>query len=138
LQIHSRELLAFAVLGTLAFAVEDQIYARLIVPRLPDVPRVPLWWWLGESAAPLLVFLAAGWFGASAQRVVLLCVAAFLPWFALSSLYAWLVDVPIGHDVWVGDPAFWFGTGIQLGFWLLVACGAAAGRWALRRVSIAA
>ena len=55
------KLLAMATFLSLALmASHFLIYKPLIVPRLPVLHEVPLWWWLGTFAPQLIVFLVFG------------------------------------------------------------------------------
>jgi hypothetical protein len=111
----------FAVLGTIAFGAERLLYEALIVPRLSTVPKVPLWWWIGEVLPPVLVFLYTGWCGRSLMTTLALSLAAFLPWLAARALSSLITGRPVGHDLWVTDPQFWIGAILQFGLWLIVA-----------------
>ncbi len=116
-----RTIALLAVLGTIAFGTERLIYEVLIVPRLSTVPKVPLWWWMGEFTPPVLVFLYAGWRGGSINATLVLSLAAFLPSLTARVLSSAITGRPVGHDLWVTDREFWIGVVLQFVFWFVTA-----------------
>jgi hypothetical protein len=127
-------LIVFALAGVTAFFAEAQIYQQLIVPQLPELDRVPLWWWFGSFLPPIVVFLFAGWHGRTVVRAVAFAAAAFLPARVAIITYAAFADVPIGHDLWVGDLAFWSSTVLEFVFWLLIGLAGVGARKTVHRM----
>lgn len=96
-----------AALILLAYVVSELIYWHGVVPRLPQVHRVPLTWWLGVYAPFGLAALAAGAFLSSRRDILRhACVAAVVP---ATAPVAWSVmtGTSLGHDTELVDLVRW-------------------------------
>lgn len=115
-----------AAAGLLASATSALIYWQLIVPQLPRLLAVPLWWW-GFMLLPVgLVIVWAGYQARSLSQVLASAGAIVLPWVGAQAVYGLITGRPVGHDVWVTDLWYWLAVALQV-----VVCGVAVGLMAV-------
>ena len=132
-----RRVVISALTGYATAAVSGLVlYERIMVPLLPTVTAVPLWWW-GLAASPL--WLGALYLGSRAASIrelagVSLAAAfgshAYLYWASVTNRPG-LVNQPLAET---GPFVFW--TEALFGYWLLLALPFAsgyAGRLLLKR-----
>ena len=56
---------------TVAFITTALAYDRFIVPLLPTVDSVPIWWWAICISPVIIVAIASGWWAGHVLRVIL-------------------------------------------------------------------
>jgi hypothetical protein len=120
MSLDRRNIAVAATGGIVGFAVEALVYSLLVVPRLPTIQSVPLWWWFGVVAAPTAVFLVVGYVSRSARELILLTVTAFLPWQIGRIVWSLSTGHPLMHDIWATDVHFWVSLIIEYVVWLFV------------------
>ena len=111
-----------AVAGAVAAAVSGLLlYEGIIVPLLPTVRSVPMWWW-GLAASPLwIAALCLGWHGRSIREVVAVSFAAqlgshaYLYWASITNRPG-LSNQPLAEAA----PVIFWTVGLVL-HWLLLA-----------------
>jgi hypothetical protein len=106
-----KRLVALAAGSLAAFGLSGWLYQSLIVPRLPEIPSVPLWWWVATYLPVILIIAAAGIAATSLSKVPLYSSSVFVPPMVVEVTRGLVTDAPVMHDVWVQDWGYW---GIQL------------------------
>jgi len=103
----ARVSLVAAIGGALAYSSQAVIYSSFIVPRLPEWPSVPLYWWVLRFSPVVFLLVAIALLAPRASTVVGWSSAAFLPWQVFWAVYAAILDKPVGHDLRVADSSYW-------------------------------
>jgi len=82
--------------------VSYQLYQSAIVPRLPAVRSVPLWWWLAAGAPIAAAALTVGWCARSGRELVGAALAGACGW-ALYAQWARFTSQPGFRNQSLGD-----------------------------------
>ena len=111
-----------STVALIASATSALVYWQLIVPQLPGMHSVPLWWWALMLLPVGLVVVWAGHRSRSFSEVLASAPAIVLPWVLVEVVYSLITGRPVAHDVWATDPSYWFGVVLYL-----VICGVGVG-----------
>jgi hypothetical protein len=91
--------------------VSAAFYEYLIVPRLPSVPSVPIWWWAVAGLPVIIAGLVFGWLVRSVASLLLWSIAGAV---GINGYVAWASLM--GQHAFVNQP---LATESPLAFWAL-------------------
>jgi len=90
------------------------LYEGLIVPRLPSLNSVPIWWWLAAGSPMAMCALWFGWFARGWRELVIATLAASGGW-ALYIQWAAFTHQPgqVNQPFAEASPALFWSLGLS-------------------------